>query len=403
MRRLITPTIITIAVIAGWNRVPSLVDEPGGAAAAGVELFLPTPYVIFSPFSRTLDALTLLSTAQAIALFVTIGVIVIAVKAHRGWKSGLLSLGATLLVIAALEAAAVVLPRPMAALRASDPDVVRIDFHSHSGTSHDVRKSFTVEDNRDWHRDGGFDIAYVTDHVKFAGAEDGERRNPKRAGDGTSIITGMEGRYHKIMSTIVLGITSADTALLDKRGNILPGDKKSPRQYVSVIAIPNRNLDSLSRAILDSTVALPNLRAIELIDAAPRGLAQLDREEAKLRRIAAGLNLALISASNNHGWGRTVAGWNLMTLPGWQSMPPDTVASRIENALIVNRGPVKLVHRTRPSLHGVAVAATLPVVAYQTLGTLTMPERLSWIGWTWLLALVALFPVREASTRNQRA
>jgi hypothetical protein len=288
----------------------------------------------------------------------------------------------------------------MAALRASDPDLVRIDFHSHSGTSHDVRKSFSVEDNRAWHRDGGFDIAYVTDHVKFAGGEEGERRNPKRAGDGASIITGMEGRYHKIMSTIVLGITSADTALLDKRGNILPGDKKSPRPYVTIIAIPNRNLDSLSRAILDSTVALPNLRAIELIDAAPRGLAQLDREEAKIRRIAAELNLALIAASNNHGWGRTVAGWNLMTLPDWQSMPPDTVASRLESALIANRGPVKVVHRTRPSLHGVVVAATLPVVAYQTLGTLTIPERLSWIAWIWLLALVSLFPRRLASTRN---
>ena len=399
MRRLITPTIITIAVIAGWNRVPSLVEKPKGAAAGGVELVLPASYVIFSPFSRTLDALTLLSTAQTIALFITIAVIVIAVKAHRGWKSGLLSLGATLFVIALFEAAAIVLPRPMAALRAADRDVVRIDFHSHTGTSHDVRKSFSVEDNREWHRAGGFDIAYVTDHVKFTGGEEGERRNPKLAGEGTSIITGMEGRYHKIMSTIVLGITSADTVLLDKRGNILPGEKKSLLPYVSIIAIPNRNLDSLSRAVLDSTVALPNLRAIELIDAAPRGLAQLDREEAKIRRIAADLNLAMIAASNNHGWGRAVAGWNLMTLPGWQSMPPATVASRIESALIANRGPVKVVHRTRPSLHGMGVAATLPVAAYQTIGTLTMPERLSWIAWTWLIALVALSPKRQASRR----
>ncbi|HEX6575577.1 MAG TPA: hypothetical protein VF042_11455 [Gemmatimonadaceae bacterium] len=400
MRRFIYPIIVTVAILAFGGRVPSLVDSPRGPASVGVELFLPTSYVVLSPFSRILDALTLLSTAQAIALLVTIAAIVIAFTVRKGWRRLLIAVAITVVSLGALEAAAVFLPRPMAALRATDPNVVRIDFHSHTGTSHDVRKSFTVEDNREWHRSGGFDIAYVTDHVKFDGAEQGELRNPKTAGAGTSIITGMEGRYHKIMSTIVLGITRADASLLDKRGNILPGELRSPRPVVSIIAIPNRNLDSLSAKVLDSVVALPNLRAIELIDAAPRGLAQLDREEAKIRRVAANLNLALIAGSNNHGWARTVAGWNLMTLPGWQSMPPDTVAARIESALISNRGPVKLVHRTRPSLYGAAIAATLPVVAYQSIGMLTMPERLSWIAWTWIIALFAISRKRQTKQRN---
>ena len=395
MRRSITPIVIAVAVLALWNRVPSLVDSPNGSAATGVELVLPATYILFSPFSRTLDALTLLSTAQSIALFVTIAVIVIAVKGHRGWKATLISLGVTLLTIAAFEAAAAILPRPMAALRATSPDVVRIDFHSHTGASHDVRKSFTVEDNREWHRSGGFDIVYVTDHVKFAGAEEGQSRNPKAAGDGTSIVTGMEGRYHRIMSTIVLGITRADTALLDKRGNILPGEKESPRPYVTIIAIPNRNLDSLSREDLDSAVALPNLSAIELIDAAPRGLAQLDRDEARIRRLASSMNLALIAASNNHGWGRTVAGWNLMSAPGWQRMPPDSVASRLEQMLIQSRGPVKLVHRTRPTVHGLTVAATLPVSAYQVVGSLTPLERMSWLVWTGILYGLAVTLARR--------
>ena len=391
MRKLILPAFITIAVLAIGGRVPSLVDSPGGPAAQGVELALPTSYVIFSPFSRTLDALTLLSTAQTIALFVTVALLVVAATGRKGWKKTLIALGITLVIVAALESSAVFLPRPMAALRATDPNVVRIDFHSHTGTSHDVRKSFTVEDNREWHRSGGFDIVYVTDHVKFEGAERGEARNPARAGDGTSIITGMEGRYHKIMSTVVLGITRADTALLDKRGNILPGEKKSPRPYVTIIAIPNRNLDSLSRSVLDSMVALPNLTGLELIDAAPRGLAQLDREESKIRQLAKDLDLALIAASNNHGWGRAVAGWNLMRIPGWQGMPPDSVAALIEKSLIESRGPVQIVHRTRPSLHGAAVASILPMVAYQVVGSLTIYERLSWIAWTWIGFLLAIW------------
>jgi hypothetical protein len=269
----------------------------------------------------------------------------------------------------------------MAALAASDPEIVRIDFHSHTGASHDVRKSFTAEKNREWHRAGGFDLAYVTDHVKFAGAEAGAVRNPGKAGDGVSLVTGMEGRYHKIISTIVLGMTGIDAPLLDKRGNILSGDLRSPRPPVTIIAIPNRNLDSLTTKILDSTVALPNLSAIELVDAAPRGLAQLDREEAKIRRIASNLRLALVAASNNHGYGRTVAGWNLMRVPGWRNMPPDSVASAIETQLRANRGAVRIVHRVRPTVHGYAVAAILPQAVYQVLGGLGQAERISWVAW----------------------
>jgi hypothetical protein len=269
----------------------------------------------------------------------------------------------------------------MAALTVRDPEVVRVDFHSHTGTSHDVRKSFTAEKNREWHRAGGFDIAYVTDHVKFDGAEAGFAQNPARAGDGVSLAIGMEGRYHKIMSTIVLGMTSIDAPFLDKRGNILSAALKSPRPLTTIIAIPNRNLDSLTMNILDSTVALPNLSAIELVDAAPRGLAQLDRDEAKIRKLAGDLRLALVAASNNHGYGRTVAGWNLMRISGWRSMSPDAVASAIETQLRTSRGPVRIVHRSRPSLTGYEAAATLPVVAYQVIGGLGLAERISWIAW----------------------
>jgi hypothetical protein len=183
----------------------------------------------------------------------------------------------------------------------------------------------------------------------------------------------------------VLGMTRADAGLLNKRGNILSADLRSPRPVVTIIALPNRNLDSLSRRVLDSAVALPNLSAIELVDAAPRGLAQLDREEAKIRHLARDLGIALVASSNNHGYGRTVAAWNVMKIPGWRSMPPDSVAAVIETQLRMRRGPVQIVHRARPSLSGYATAATLPVAAYQIIGALTAAERASWIVWTGLV------------------
>lgn len=343
-----------------------------------------------SPVSRVLDALSLLSTAQSIAVFASLAVIVLAVVALRRnpgqrpfWQRASISLVVLMVILAAIEAAVVLLPRPMAQLRVADPEVVRIDFHSHTGASHDVRKSFSAEDNREWHRGAGFDIAYISDHVKFDGVIAARARNPRLAGEGTSLLSAVEGRYHKIMSTIMLGLTERDTALLNKRGNLLPGATASGRPPLTIVALPNRNLDSVTAESLDS---LPRFRAIELVDAAPRGLAQLDREEAKVRALASRLGLVLVAASNNHGWGRTAAAWNLMRIPGWRAMPPDSVGILIEERLRAgDPSSVTIIRRTRPGLHGAAVAGTLPVLAYQIIGSLTLAERLVWIAMIWIL------------------
>ena len=401
MRKLGLPAALIFLILVTAGEAPSLIDTPGGTTAAeGVALSLPTGYVILSPLSRTLDALTLLSAQQSIALTVSVVVVVIAFAmiTRAKLKSIALRLAVTLLILGALEAAAAFLPRAMASLTVNDPEIVRVDFHSHTGASHDVRKSFSAEDNREWHRAGGFDIAYITDHVKFSGAEAALANNPRIAGEGVSLVTGMEGRYHRIMSTVVLGITALDSALLDKRGNILPGRFRSPREPVTIIALPNRNLDSLSVRVRDSVVALPNLAGIELVDAAPRGLAQLDREEGKIRKLANDLQLALVAASNNHGYGRTVAAWNLMRVPGWRAMTPESVAAAIEDQIRKNRQSVRIVHRNRPSATGFRIALTLPVITGKVFGGLTRSERISWI--FWICGAAALVAVAGARRRQ---
>ena len=370
--------------------VAPITDSRGAAIMQGdMSLALPRGYVALSPLSRTLDTLSLLSTAQSIAVFVSLAVIVGAFVVFRRsgsrrprWQRLSIALLSLLVAIAVIEAAVILLPRPMAGLRVTDPDLVRIDFHSHTGASHDVRKSFSAEDNREWHRGAGFDVAYVSDHVKFDGVIAARARNPRLAGEGTSLLSAVEGRYHKIMSTILLGLTERDTALLNKRGNLLPGATASGRPPLAIVALPNRNLDSVTVESLDS---LPRFRAIELVDAAPRGLAQLDREEEKVRALASRLGLVLVAASNNHGWGRTAAAWNLMRIPGWRAMPPDSVGILIEDKLREgDPSSVTIIRRTRPSVHGVAVAATLPVLLYQVIGSLTPTERLIWIVLAWI-------------------
>ncbi len=391
----------SLAVLALPGRVDSVTDSMGHSIESGVTFDLPDSYVIFSPLSRTLDALTLLSTQQTTALLVSTALLVLLLVGRRTGRSlpKRLALGfmAFLVAALALEAAAAFLPRPMAAISATNPDIVRVDFHSHTGTSHDVRKSYSAAMNRDWHQSGGFDIAYVTDHVKFTDAIAARSSNPARAGNGTSLLTGVEGRFHRIMSTIVLGISEADSALLNKRGNLLPGAVAAGIPPVTIIALPNRSLDSVTKQLLDSSDALPNLAAIELIDAAPRGLAQFDREEAKIRRVAHELGLFLVAASNNHGYGRTVVAWNLVTVPGWRTRAPEDVGRSIEQQLREGRvGAIQIVQRTRPRVHGFASSATLPVVAWQTLGSLTFIERAVWLAWIWI-PLLALKLRRSAT------
>jgi hypothetical protein len=400
-RRYWLPLVLTAGVIGLTGRVPAVQDASTHLASNGATLEPPSSYVITSPLSRVLDALTLLSNPQSIATVCTIAFLVIVWLAmsptRKNARWWITRIAVLVVILALIEASVAFLPRPMAKLVVRDPNIVVVDFHSHTGASHDVRKSFTVEDNRDWHANGGFNAAWVTDHVKFDGAVAGRSTNPRRAGDGVSILTGVEGRYHKIMSTIMLGLDEKDTALLNTRGNLLPGQTARGSGPYTIVALPNRNLDSVTVASLDS---IPHFAAIELIDAAPRGLGQFDREETRVRDLARRLHLTLVAASNNHGFGRAVAAWNLVSIRGWRDLTPDQLAVSVENGMRTT--PPQVVMRTRPRTYAASIAFTLPLIVYQTLGSLTLAERASWLVWIWVVALVAaqgLSPQRRAVRR----
>lgn len=393
-RRYWLPLVLSAGTIGLIGRVPAVQDTATGLAPTGARLEFPDSYVVTSPFSRTLDALTLLSNPQTAAALLTIAAVVFLLmwKRGRSWRWWTIRVGALIVGVALLEAAVALLPRPMAKLRVDNPNVVVVDFHSHTGTSHDVRKSFGPEDNREWHSSSGFHAAWITDHVKFAGAVQARTANPERAGDGTSLLTGVEGRYHRIMSTIMLGLDERDSTLLNRRGNLLEGIPARGRPPYTIVALPNRNLDSVTVQSLDS---FPRFAAIELIDAAPRGLAQFDREEQRIRGLASRLGLELVAASNNHGYGRAAAAWNLVSVPGWQDLNSLQLGEAIEASL--GKEAPTIVMRARPRTHGASLPFTLPVIAYQTLGSLTPGERLSWLLWVWAVPLILRFRRKKIS------
>ena len=383
---------------------PPLLDADAGGAAVGATLARPALYTVLAPVTTTLDALALLSVRQHIA------VIIGALLAYAGWRAarrmrgrtrrGVLGEGALGVVcfatIFAVYAVGCLVPRPMAALAVNDPNVVRVDFHAHTAASHDGRVGFDAERSRAWHRSGGFDLAYVTDHGTWTGATAGERGNPARAGEGTVLLSAVEawsGGEH----LNVLGAAAADSLMLtaDEEiddaaiGHAVAAGRRAP---VLIGTVPGY-LDTLSRGIGGGFPgrALNRVSAIELSDAAPRGFEQSDSTRERVLRIADSLDIAVVAGSDNHGWGRTAAAWSLVTLPGWRALPPDSLGRLIEARIHDRRrGAVHVVERGRPrTIRGAGVLLNAPVVVWHLFASLEPADRFAWLAWTWALALAA--------------
>ena len=411
------PIVLSAAVLASATlATPVLRDAATRGQVGDVTLALPTAYTLLAPWCDTLDMLSLLSAQQHLALIATVLV------AHVAWRVGARlragasrtragirrgrderwpgavgvlrrfgrdvgrevgALGLLLLGILAVYAASLA-PRPMAALRPAGADVVTVDFHSHTAASWDGRTGFGAEENRAWHRAAGFDVAFVTDHRSFAGAAAAEVRNPRVAGDGTTLLPGIETRYRAEHLNVLGGTIDRDRAFFV--GAVDPPSLASAARSLAtegilLITVPS-TLAEVPQVVAESGGAA---RAVELSDAAPRGLAQLDSARSRVLRLADSLDLAVVAGSDNHGWGRTSAAWSLLTIPGWRRLSPDSLSSLIV-ARIRRKGrrAVRVVERARPNAsHGAALALIAPAMVWAMLTQMQWPERMSWLFWTW--------------------
>lgn len=179
------------------------------------------------------------------------------------------------------------------------------------------------------------------------------------------------------------GLTTADLRNVDEQSlalaSFLPAT--SP---VLLETIPGK-LDRIPRTAQGAS----GVQAIEIIDGSPRGLTQGRRERARIVRIADSLNLALVTGSDNHGWGRTAPGWTLVRIPGWRGMTTDSLSLRIEDILRVGRREATRVveRRAAPGTNAIALAFAAPVVLWEMMAMLSADERVAWILWTWAIVI----------------
>ena len=361
-------------------------------------LVAPTAYLSLEPISSVLDTITLLSIGQHIALFVWVVVgfaLWRAVRARQRPTAVRRELIAALLLLVAVVltyVAAAVAPRPMAQFVMSDETVIAIDFHSHTKYSHDGRPGWSEDDVRAWHRGGGYDVAYITDHRTFEGAERAIAGNPAQAGEGTMLLQGLEvvyrGEHVNILSAgrRYRGLTTPDLRDMDDQSlaiaNVIPSTAP-----VVIETLPG----DLGKIPATTSQGTPAIAAIEVVDGAPRGLSQSRRERARIVRIADSLNLALVVGSDNHGWGRTAPGWTLIRITGWRGMATDSMSRRIEEILRVGRRQAtRAVERiVAGGTSPISLLFAGPAIAWRMFTTLSADERVMWLVWTWGLVLIA--------------
>jgi hypothetical protein len=390
--------------------LPPVMDVAHPDAGLSASLRTPLAYDLIAPASNVLDALTLLSPAQYWATFGLCAAIFIALWSYRRIRSRVpfetarFARAALGFVSGAIAVVGVMLvpSRPMASLTLGDRDLIAIDFHSHTDASHDGRPGFDAERNREWHSSSGFDAAYVTDHRTFDGALAGAERNPATAGEHTVLLPGVElrdGDEHPILIGVDpkrMKITSPDW-----KGAAVAADG-GPAPPMLLLSMPG----DILRIPMSMTTGAVRVAGIEVADGSPRGMAQSARDRDAILALAGKLHLAIVSATDNHGWGRTPPAWSVMRISGWRAMTPAELDIAIRRT-IITQGPraIEVIARRIASaprskldvaLGGVAVALVM-------MRTMSPTDRVSWIVWSWALYLVSVLSARRRINLGIRA
>lgn len=381
-------------------------------------------YIAIAPLSNVLDTLTLLGARQHLVVLVSLVILYAAIRVWRvsvrrragratatqrggggiAWEGAYAAF--LLLAIVLVYAAAVALPRPMAAIVAEPADAILVtDFHAHTRFSHDGRPGWDPADVRAWHHAAGFDAAYISDHRTVQGAEVGIADNPREAGQGTMLLQALEvgwrGEHVNILGAnrFYKGLTTPDLRDVDEQALTL-ASFLSGREPIVIETFPGR----LDRVVAAKGPGTPGVRAIEVVDGSPRGLDQTRILRSRIVHVADSLNIPMVAGSDNHGWGRAAPGWTLLIVPGWRGMGTDSLSNAVERSLRSGHDATRVVERRIPGeLNGgnaLELALTLPIVTWSMFTTLSVDERVMWMIWVW--ALVVAWRLTRGWRRRRR-
>ena len=141
---------------------------------------------------------------------------------------------------------------------------------------------------------------------------------------------------------------------------------------------------------------------MEIVNGSPNGMDDTRSKRGEIVQLAERSNVALVSGTDNHGWGRAAPAWTLMIVPNWRAMDAERLQREIETA-IRDGGPrsTRVIERrvADPAASPVMAAMSVVTVPARMLTTLSPDERVAWLGWTWLIWAAAIWNRR----RKERA
>jgi hypothetical protein len=383
-----------------------------GIAPAALYLQVPWVYVVFAPLFTLWDGISMLSMSRLEGFLLGLVVLYLVwrlVRARRPFsllrevRSLLIALG----LLVAFLAAGALWHRPMPALGGVHRDDLVVDFHSHTGLSHDVRgtlmRGFDAEANRRWHARAGFDVAFITDHnvagrwSPVAGSQSLVVNNRSRA---VTLCPGTEvsaWRAH----IVLLG----DTVEVDRRRyngsleELLTLLKTSDSLYgaLSVASLPEYRRNHWDRlgVLVDA-----GLDGFEVVNASPKANEITQAERDTVIALARSRDRFVVGVSDSHGWGATSMVWNLVTGPA--DWAPEVVCATVLHQLRTGFGAVRIIERYRLRPEGWWPMWLTPLgVVWETWRSMGWTLAISWLIWIW--AGEAFRWRREGRLRSARA
>lgn len=372
-RHPIAIALLALLLVTAVHPLPPLVDAVTGSPPGDVELVLPTTYVVLAPLSNTLDALTFFSMGRAYWALIVWALALAAWGATRSGtvrrRVGLALLGPIGIVL--LSGAAVMLPRPVPRLVASDSVSTILDYHAHSDASHDGRGGWTYARLAAWHARQGFQASYVTDHNVIFNLP---------IIDPIRLLPGAEWSVYR-QHVVALG--PVQPIVRDSFGSSTPRMLRLFGELDRQGAVGIASLPEYWRNHADDLDAFVAAGAdgFEIVNCAPKALGFPGPLRRQVVALAQHHDRLVVGASDNHGWGQVTCVWNL-TRPGALAFRANRVVAR----------PLAL-------LQGEWLPWTAPVTQpWFMLRSLSWGERMSWLTWVLVILLYRAMPRRQGQT-----
>lgn len=399
--------ILSLLILAAklFFPVPALSDPTGAAIPAGLHLTFPFLNSLFAPLFDTWDVVTLLTLPRLQAFLLGVAALYLfwrlvgAVTSRRwDWPQEVGVLGGSAVLLTLFLLGGIRWRRPMAHLADVPSTALVVDLHAHSSVSHDVRGvlqgGFDVAAEQAWHRRGGYDLFFVTDHNRIDGWQrtKGGEGLAGMADEGPPVVCPGEELSLWRAHIVVLG--NLDSIPRSMYADSVPGILRllaeSEQRWGGVTLASIPEYDENHFASLPTWIAA-GLDGLEVSNAAPKANRQTLAHRDSVVTLARTSGRWLAGVSDQHGMGATVQSWTLVS----SEMAPThdrPMPARCQDVLhvLATRGFAATQVIERHRLRGDSawpVWATVIAVPWEGWRAAGWVQVMSWLGWIWIIVL----------------